>query len=111
MFAGLASPTHLLLLLVLIILLFGAKRLPEMGRSLGRGLQEFNAGLGSKEKPEDNKENPSRAIEDKEHVSTKRASQAVEEKENASMVGSDVIETLVSSSPQGRGLMWLWRKL
>ena len=114
MFTGLASPTHLLVLLVLIILLFGAKRLPEMGRSLGRGVQEFNAGLDSKEKPEEDKEKPAQAIEDKEHGSKKRT-QVVEEKqkekENASIIGSDVIETLVSTSPQGRGLMWLWRKL
>src|SRR3954469_3588563 len=111
MFAGLASPTHLLVLLVLIILLFGAKRLPEMGRSLGRGLQEFNSGLGSKEKPQENKEKPALAVEDKDHVPSKKRTQTVEEKENASTVGSEMIETLVSSSPQGRGLMWLWRKL
>jgi len=39
--ASLASPTHLLILLVVCLLLFGAKRLPEIGRSLGSGLHEF----------------------------------------------------------------------
>lgn len=38
---GLTSPTHLVLILVLALLLFGAKRLPEIGRSLGHGMREF----------------------------------------------------------------------
>jgi sec-independent protein translocase protein TatA len=50
MFTGLESPTHLLLLMLIILLLFGAKRLPEMGRSLGRSIQEFKEGLNSREK-------------------------------------------------------------
>jgi len=41
MFTGLESPWHLLLLLVAIIFFFGAKRLPEIGRSLGQGMREF----------------------------------------------------------------------
>ena len=49
MFTGLASPTHLLILLVVILLVFGAKRLPEMGRSLGQGLQEFKDGLNTQQ--------------------------------------------------------------
>jgi sec-independent protein translocase protein TatA len=38
---GLTSPTHLALLLLIALLLFGAKRLPEIGRSLGSGMREF----------------------------------------------------------------------
>jgi sec-independent protein translocase protein TatA len=38
---GLTSPTHLIILLLLVLLLFGAKRLPEIGRSLGTGMREF----------------------------------------------------------------------
>ena len=38
---GLLQPTHLIFLLVLALLLFGAKRLPEIGRSLGVGMREF----------------------------------------------------------------------
>ena len=40
----LLSPTHLLIILGLGILLFG-KRLPEIGRSLGKGIVEFKKGL------------------------------------------------------------------
>jgi sec-independent protein translocase protein TatA len=38
---GLTNPTHLVILLGLALLLFGAKRLPEIGRSLGSGMREF----------------------------------------------------------------------
>jgi len=38
---GLTSPTHIILILLLALLLFGAKRLPEIGRSLGVGMREF----------------------------------------------------------------------
>ena len=45
MLSGLENPIHLLLLFGIILLLFGAKRLPEMGRSLGSGMREFKAGI------------------------------------------------------------------
>lgn len=38
---GLDNPTHLAFLFVLLLLVFGAKRLPELGRSLGAGLRGF----------------------------------------------------------------------
>jgi sec-independent protein translocase protein TatA len=42
---GLDNPIHILFLLVLLLLVFGAKRLPEMGRSLGTGLRGFRESL------------------------------------------------------------------
>jgi len=38
---GLDSPWHWLVLVAVLLLLFGSKRLPEMGRSLGKGMREF----------------------------------------------------------------------
>jgi sec-independent protein translocase protein TatA len=38
---GWTSPTHIVLLLLIALCLFGAKRLPEIGRSLGTGMREF----------------------------------------------------------------------
>ena len=38
---GLTSPTHIILLLLIALLLFGARKLPEIGRSLGTGMREF----------------------------------------------------------------------
>jgi len=42
---GLDNPVHILFLLILLLLVFGAKRLPEMGRSLGSGLRGFKDSL------------------------------------------------------------------
>lgn len=42
---GLENPLHLVLLLLIVLLIFGAKRLPEMGRSLGSGLRGFKESL------------------------------------------------------------------
>jgi TatA/E family protein of Tat protein translocase len=39
----LKEPTHILLVLVVIILLFGAKRLPDSARSLGKSLKIFKS--------------------------------------------------------------------
>jgi len=38
---GLDNPIHILFILVIALLVFGAKRLPEMGKSLGEGLRGF----------------------------------------------------------------------
>ena len=38
---GLLQPWHIVLFLLIALLLFGGKRLPEIGRSLGHGMREF----------------------------------------------------------------------
>ncbi|HTA31889.1 MAG TPA: twin-arginine translocase TatA/TatE family subunit [Solirubrobacteraceae bacterium] len=48
---GLDNPIHIAFLLILLLLVFGAKRLPEMGRSLGDGMRGFKdaiSGEGSR---------------------------------------------------------------
>jgi sec-independent protein translocase protein TatA len=42
---GLDNPLHILFLLLIVMLVFGAKRLPEIGRSLGTGLRDFRTSL------------------------------------------------------------------
>ena len=44
MFTGLESPTHLIIVLVIVLLVFGAKRVPELARGLGAGVREFKKG-------------------------------------------------------------------
>ena len=44
MFTGLESPTHLIIILVVVLLLFGAKRVPELAKGLGAGVREFKKG-------------------------------------------------------------------
>ncbi len=45
--------TEILIILALILLLFGAKRLPELARSLGKSLKEFKKGV--QEPPDEDK--------------------------------------------------------
>jgi sec-independent protein translocase protein TatA len=42
---GLDNPLHIAFLLIVLLLVFGAKRLPEVGRSLGSGLRGFKDAL------------------------------------------------------------------
>jgi len=44
----LETPWHIILLLLIALLLFGGKRLPEMGRSLGHGMREFKDAVTGK---------------------------------------------------------------
>ena len=39
------QPTHLLVIAVVLLVLFGAKRLPELGKGLGEGMKGFKDGL------------------------------------------------------------------
>lgn len=46
---GLDNPIHILFLLVVLLLVFGAKRLPELGRSLGSGMRGFKETLSGEQ--------------------------------------------------------------
>jgi sec-independent protein translocase protein TatA len=43
---GWIGPWELAILLLVVLLVFGPKRLPEMGRSLGRSMREFKDSIG-----------------------------------------------------------------
>jgi sec-independent protein translocase protein TatA len=52
MFEGLFQPTHLLVILILCLIVFGPKKLPELGKGIGEGIRGFRDGvrnLGSAE--------------------------------------------------------------
>ena len=44
-FGDIIQPTHLIFILVVALIVLGPKRLPEVGRSLGRGLRDFRQGM------------------------------------------------------------------
>lgn len=44
---GLFQPTHLLLILIIAMLLFGPKKLPELGKSLGESIRGFKQAINS----------------------------------------------------------------
>jgi sec-independent protein translocase protein TatA len=49
MFEGLFQPMHLLLLFGLAVLLFGPKKLPELGKGLGEGIRSFKSAMKNEE--------------------------------------------------------------
>lgn len=61
---GRVGPLELLLILLALLLLFGARRIPEIARSLGRAINQFRRGMRdsmtddneNKEEPEDRNE-------------------------------------------------------
>jgi TatA/E family protein of Tat protein translocase len=48
---GALEPIHILIVLIVVLLLFGASRLPQLGKSLGSGIREFKTGLAEIHKP------------------------------------------------------------
>jgi sec-independent protein translocase protein TatA len=44
-FGDILQPTHILFILVVALLVLGPKRLPEVGRSLGKGLRDFRGAM------------------------------------------------------------------
>ncbi len=57
---GLLSPTHLVFILLIVLILFGPGKLPELGKGLGKGIREFKDAMrggmeGSSDKKEEKK--------------------------------------------------------
>ena len=51
MFEGLFQPMHLLVIFGIALLVFGPKRLPELGKGIGEGIRDFKAAIKDEEKP------------------------------------------------------------
>jgi sec-independent protein translocase protein TatA len=49
------GPMELIIVLVIVLLIFGAKRLPELGKSLGSGMREFKDSVSGKDKDDDDR--------------------------------------------------------
>jgi sec-independent protein translocase protein TatA len=49
------QPTHLLFILVIALLVLGPKRLPEVGKSLGRGLRDFRTAVSGDSDDDDDR--------------------------------------------------------
>jgi sec-independent protein translocase protein TatA len=51
MFEGLFQPTHLLVIFGIALLVFGPKKLPELGKGIGEGIRGFKAAIKAEDKP------------------------------------------------------------
>jgi sec-independent protein translocase protein TatA len=49
-FLGPVGPTELILIILIIVIIFGARKLPELGKSLGEGIKNFRKSISGKEK-------------------------------------------------------------
>jgi len=49
------SPMHLILIILVIVLLFGGKKIPELMKGIGQGMKEFKKASALNDEPETNK--------------------------------------------------------
>jgi len=54
---------ELIIILVVALLIFGPKKLPEMGSAIGKSIKEFKKGVNELSQPKEEKENPQQAAE------------------------------------------------
>ena len=52
------GPLEIIIVLIIVLIIFGPKRLPDLGRSLGRGMREFKDSVTGKDKDDDDEERP-----------------------------------------------------
>ena len=55
MFEGLLQPMHLLVIFGIALLVFGPKKLPELGKGIGEGIRGFKSAIKPEEEPADTK--------------------------------------------------------
>ena len=55
MFEGLFQPIHLLVIFGIALLVFGPKKLPELGKGIGEGIPGFKSAMKEEEKPPNDK--------------------------------------------------------
>lgn len=53
MIEGLLRPQHLLIIFLVLLVLFGGKKLPELGKGLGEGIKGFKDSMRSVTNPEE----------------------------------------------------------
>jgi len=53
MFEGLFQPLHLLVILVIVMVVFGPGKLPQLGEGLGKGIRDFKKALAEDQTPTD----------------------------------------------------------
>jgi sec-independent protein translocase protein TatA len=69
MFEGLFQPTHLIIIFAIALLVFGPKKLPELGKGLGEGIRALKEGM--KDNPTQASTDQSKAAENAENKDTK----------------------------------------
>jgi sec-independent protein translocase protein TatA len=71
------GPLELIVVLIIALIVFGPKRLPELGRSLGRGIREFRGSV-SGDSDEDDEDEEQRELQQSKAKAEAEAIEAVE---------------------------------
>jgi sec-independent protein translocase protein TatA len=57
---GMLGPTEIILIVLVVLLLFGGRKIPELMRGLGRGIKEFKDGMNNNTPEKEEKNKPDR---------------------------------------------------
>jgi sec-independent protein translocase protein TatA len=74
------GPLELIVVLIIALVIFGPKRLPELGRSLGKGIREFRGSISGGSKDEDEDDEPQAIEESKDETAEPVEGEVVTEK-------------------------------
>jgi len=66
------GPTELIIILIIIVVVFGASKLPQLGDALGRSIKNFKSAMNEGQKPDSN----ASSTESKKDVPTDKSGQA-----------------------------------
>jgi len=58
MFEGLFQPMHVLLIAAIALLVFGPKKLPELGKGIGEGIRGFKSAMQEHDRPAEKRSSP-----------------------------------------------------
>ncbi len=72
-------PLELIIILVVALLIFGPKRLPEMGASIGKSIKEFQKGMRDLQAPKEEESSATSLAAIEREIASKRAAAAVAE--------------------------------
>ncbi len=64
------GPLEIIIVLIIVLVIFGPKRLPDLGRSLGRGMREFKDSVTGKDKEHEQLDSVKTVGDDPEPVAT-----------------------------------------
>lgn len=71
MFEGLFQPVHMIILVGIVLLVFGPKKLPELGKGLGEAIRGFKQGMNEITEKDGAQKPPAAKFEAKDDVPTK----------------------------------------
>jgi sec-independent protein translocase protein TatA len=63
------GPTELIIILLIVVLLFGAKKIPEIAKGLGKGIKDFKGAMKDGDAPADEPKSVSKPTENGERPS------------------------------------------